>query len=67
MEFANRSINPPGGRQQPVPGKGLMALSLEQAVEKHPSALLRSSFVIAAYGKVRRIPQDFARLASGCF
>jgi len=44
-----------------------MACSLEQAVEKHPSALLRSSFVIAAYGKVRLIPQDFARLASGFF
>ena len=38
-----------------------------QAVEKHPSASLCSSFVIATYGKVRLIPHDFARLASGCF
>jgi hypothetical protein len=38
-----------------------------QAVEKHPSALLRLSFVIATYGKVRLIPNDFARLASECF
>jgi hypothetical protein len=34
-----------------------------QAVEKHPSAALRSSFVIAAYTIVRLIPLDFARLA----
>jgi hypothetical protein len=38
-----------------------------QAVEKHPSAALRSSFVIAAYHEVRLIPRDFARLASECF
>jgi len=38
-----------------------------QAVEKHPSASLRSSFVIATYCKVRLIPLDFARLASGRF
>jgi len=38
-----------------------------QAVEKHPSASLRSSFVIATYGNVRLIPRDFARLASVCF
>jgi hypothetical protein len=37
---------------------------VSQAVEKSPSAALRSSFVIAAYLKVRLIPQDFARLAS---
>jgi hypothetical protein len=29
--------------------------------------LLRSSFVIATYGKIRLIPNDFARLASECF
>ena len=38
-----------------------------QVVEKHPSAAFRSSFVIAAYGKVSLTPQDFARLASECF
>jgi hypothetical protein len=38
-----------------------------QAVEKHPSAALRSSLVIAAYHKVRLIPHDFARLAYECF
>ncbi|MBM4309347.1 MAG: response regulator [Deltaproteobacteria bacterium] len=50
-----------------------------QAVEKRPpsvagllrrtgpSAALCSSFVTAAYGKVRLIPHDFARLASGHF
>jgi hypothetical protein len=36
----------------------------EPAVEKRPSAALRSSFVFAAYAKVRLIPHDFARLAS---
>ncbi|MCX5904327.1 MAG: hypothetical protein NTV89_12850, partial [Proteobacteria bacterium] len=40
---------------------------LYQTVEKYPSAALRSSFVIAAYGTVRLIPPDFARLASGYF
>jgi hypothetical protein len=42
-----------------------------QAVEKHPSAALRSFpiaiGIIATYCKVRLIPLDFARLASGCF
>ena len=38
-----------------------------QSVERHPSASLRSSFVIATYCKVRLIHLDFARLASGCF
>jgi hypothetical protein len=37
---------------------------VSQAVEKSPSAALRSSFVIAAYLKVRLIPQDFSCLAS---
>jgi hypothetical protein len=41
--------------------------NVSQAVEKSPSAALRSSFVIAAYLKVRLIPQDFACLASGGF
>jgi len=40
---------------------------LYQAVEKHPSAPLRSSFVIATSGNVRLIPLDFARLACGWF
>jgi len=38
-----------------------------QAVEKHPSAALRSSLVIATYCEVRLIPHDFARLAAECF
>jgi hypothetical protein len=36
-------------------------------VEKYPSASLHSSLVIAAYKQVRLIPNDFVRLASGCF
>jgi hypothetical protein len=39
----------------------------EQADEKYPSALLPSSFVIAAYFDVRLTPQAFGRLASGHF
>jgi hypothetical protein len=43
----------------------------QQAVEKQPSAALRSFptaiGIIATHGNVRLIPQDFARLASGCF
>jgi hypothetical protein len=39
----------------------------QQDVEKRPSAALRSSFVFAAYDKVRLIPHDFARLASERF
>jgi len=39
----------------------------EQAVEKYTSAALPSSFVTAAYKKVRLIPYDFARLASAHF
>jgi len=39
----------------------------EQAVEKHPSAALLSSLVIATNREVRLIPQDFVRLASECF
>jgi len=38
-----------------------------QAVEKHPSAALCASLVIAAYIEVRLIPQDLARLASVYF
>jgi hypothetical protein len=38
-----------------------------QAAEKHPSAALRSSLVIATYREVRLIPPDFARLASEYF
>jgi len=38
-----------------------------QAVEKRPSAALRSSLVTAAYAEVRLIPRNFARLASGPF
>jgi hypothetical protein len=38
-----------------------------QAVEKRTSVSLRSSFVFAAYEKVRLIPHDFIRLASGYF
>jgi len=38
-----------------------------QAVEKHPSAALRSSLVIATHCEVRLIPHDFARLAAECF
>jgi hypothetical protein len=37
------------------------------AVEKPPSAALRSPFITAAYEKVRLILHDFARLASECF
>jgi hypothetical protein len=37
------------------------------AVEKHPSAVLRSLFVTATYKKVRPIPHNFARLASERF
>jgi hypothetical protein len=37
------------------------------AVEKYPSAVLCSSFVTAAYDKVRLIPHDIARLASKYF
>ena len=44
-----------------------MLVQLWKAVEKRPSAALRLSFVIAAYGKVRLIPHDFARLASNIF
>jgi len=44
-----------------------MFLSPQQAVEKRPSAALRSSFVTAAYGTVRLIPHDFACLASERF
>jgi hypothetical protein len=47
----------------------LLALTLTrtlyQAAEKRPSAALPASFVIAAYGQVRLLPQDFGRLASG--
>jgi hypothetical protein len=58
------------------------AAPYSQAVEKHPSAALRSAFVIAwlsapwpssgkaakpAYSPVRLIPRVFACLASGCF
>ena len=50
-----------------IKGPGFMQGCCWQAVEKHPSAALRSSLVIAAYRKVRLIPQDFARLAYGCF
>jgi hypothetical protein len=35
--------------------------------KKNPSAAFPSSFVIAAYNKVRLTPQDFGRLASGHF
>ena len=38
-----------------------------QADEKRSSAALPSSIVIAAYIRVRLIPQDFGRLASGHF
>jgi hypothetical protein len=38
-----------------------------QDTEKRPSAAFPSSFVIAAYIQVRRIPQDFGSLASGHF
>jgi hypothetical protein len=38
-----------------------------QAFEKRSSAALRSSFVTAAYKKVRLIPHDIARLASAHF
>jgi hypothetical protein len=38
-----------------------------QALEKRPSAALRSSFVFAAYATVRLIPHDVARLASAHF
>jgi hypothetical protein len=43
------------------------AIVFRQAVEKHPSAALRLSFVTAAYTKVRLIPHDSVRLASGYF
>ena len=39
----------------------------ERLMKKRPSAVLSSSFVIATYPKVRLIPQDFGRLASGLF
>ena len=42
-------------------------VSFWQAVEKQPSAALRSSFVFAAYTTVRLIPHDVARLASDYF
>jgi hypothetical protein len=38
-----------------------------QAAEKRPSAVLPSSFVVAAYVQVRLTPQDLGRLASGPF
>jgi hypothetical protein len=38
-----------------------------QAFEKRPFAVLRASFVTAAYKKVRLIPHDSARLASEHF
>jgi hypothetical protein len=42
-----------------------------QAVEKHPSAALRSFpiaiGIIATYCEVRLIPHDFVRLAYECF
>jgi hypothetical protein len=58
-----------------IPDNGIAFLLLQaapsgppwQAVEKRPSAALRSSFVTAAYAKVRLIPHNFARLASGHF
>jgi hypothetical protein len=43
------------------------SLGIYQAAEKRPSASFPSSFVIAAYLKVRLIPQDFGSLASGHF
>ncbi len=37
------------------------AESSYQVAEKRSSAAFPSSFIIAAYGQVRRIPQDFGR------
>jgi hypothetical protein len=42
-------------------------LPQQQAVEKRPSAALRSSCFTAAYAKVCLISQNFARLASEHF
>ena len=43
------------------------AFLVYRAVEKQPFAALYLPFVIAAYEKVRLIPHDFVRLASGHF
>jgi hypothetical protein len=54
-----------------VPAKGglksLFGVTSSQAVEKRPSAVFPSSFVVAAYIQVRLTPQDFGCLASGHF
>jgi len=44
-----------------------LEIGYSQAAEKRPSAVFPSSFVVAAYIKVRLTPQDFGRLASGHF
>ena len=54
-------ISQPKGSTLPI------TQSLYQVAEKRPSAAFPSSFVIAAYRKVRLIPQDFGRLASDHF